>query len=64
MTYIGHVHTAGNPGRDELDDTQEINYRPIMRALLDIGYQRLRGQEFIPRARNPWAHETVRLCDV
>src|SRR5258708_34803267 len=37
--YIGHVHTAGNPGRGELDDKQEINYPPIMRALLDVGYK-------------------------
>src|SRR5687768_4728181 len=35
---IGHVHTAGVPGRRELDDTQELQYAPIMRALLDIGY--------------------------
>ena len=34
---IGHVHTAGNPGRGELDDTQEINYPPIMRKLVEIG---------------------------
>ncbi|HWE02299.1 MAG TPA: TIM barrel protein [Tepidisphaeraceae bacterium] len=63
--YIGHVHTAGNPGRGELDDKQEINYKPIMEALIDIGYQGYVGQEFIP-TRDPLAglREAVRVCDV
>ncbi len=45
---IGHYHTAGNPGRGELDDTQEINYPPIMRTILETGYQGYVAQEFIP----------------
>jgi hydroxypyruvate isomerase len=49
---IGHVHTAGVPGRGELDDTQEINYRGIMKAIADAGYQGYVGQEFIP-TRDP-----------
>ena len=49
---IGHVHTAGNPGRGELDDRQEIQYAPIMRKLLEIKYTGYVGQEFIP-TRNP-----------
>ena len=63
--YIGHVHTAGNPGRAELDDRQEINYPPIMRALVEIGYKGYVGQEFIP-TRDPLAglREAVALCDV
>jgi hydroxypyruvate isomerase len=63
--YIGHVHTAGNPGRCELDDTQEINYPPIMRALLEVGYKGFVGQEFIP-TRDPMQglREAVALCDV
>ncbi|HWE94363.1 MAG TPA: TIM barrel protein [Tepidisphaeraceae bacterium] len=63
--YIGHVHTAGNPGRGELDDKQEINYPPIMRALLDVGYKGYVGQEFIP-TRDPLTglREAVALCDV
>ncbi|MDR3632398.1 MAG: TIM barrel protein [Isosphaeraceae bacterium] len=63
--YIGHVHTAGNPGRGELDDKQEIAYKPIMEALLEIGYQGFVGQEFIP-TRDPLAglRQAVRLCDV
>ncbi len=62
---IGHVHTAGNPGRGELDDKQEINYPPIMRKLLDVKYAGYVGQEFIP-TRDPSAglREAVRLCDV
>jgi hydroxypyruvate isomerase len=63
--YIGHVHTAGNPGRGELDGKQEISYAPIMRALLEIGYTGYVGQEFIP-TRDPYQglHEAVSLCDV
>jgi hydroxypyruvate isomerase len=62
---IGHIHTAGNPGRAELDDKQEINYPPIMRKLLDIKYAGYVGQEFIP-TRNPveGLRQAVALCDV
>ncbi|MFN4261274.1 MAG: hydroxypyruvate isomerase family protein [Gemmataceae bacterium] len=62
---IGHVHTAGNPGRGELDDTQEINYPPILRKLVETGYTGYVGQEFIP-TRDPLAslRQAVRLCDV
>lgn len=52
-SLIGHYHTAGNPGRGELDDTQEINYPPILRAILDTGYQGFVAQEFIPTWSNP-----------
>jgi hydroxypyruvate isomerase len=63
--HVGHVHTAGNPGRGELDDKQEINYRPIMQALADLKYQGYVGQEFIP-TRDPakGLEEAVALCDV
>lgn len=62
---IGHIHTAGNPGRGELDDTQEIQYRPIMRKLVEIKYAGYVGQEFIP-TRDPLTglREAVKLCDV
>lgn len=62
---INHVHTAGNPGRGELDDSQEINYRPVMEALLKIGYQGYVGHEFIP-TRDPEQGllEAVKWCDV
>jgi hydroxypyruvate isomerase len=62
---IGHVHTAGNPGRGELDDHQEINYSAIMRTLLNIGYKGYVGQEFIPtRDPLPGLVQAVSLCDV
>jgi hydroxypyruvate isomerase len=62
---LGHVHTAGNPGRGELDDTQEINYRPIMKKLLEIKYTGYVGQEFIP-TRKPLdgLRQAMKLCDV
>jgi hydroxypyruvate isomerase len=63
--YIGHVHTAGNPGRGELDDDQEIQYPAVLRALLDAGYEGYVGQEFIPtRDAYTSLREAVRLCDV
>jgi len=63
--HIAHVHTAGNPGRAELNDEQEINYPPVMKALLEIGYKGFVGQEFIPTG-NPLAglQQAVKLCDV
>ena len=63
--YIGHIHTAGNPGRGELDTKQEIYYPAVMQALLDIGYQGYVGQEFIPtRDALEGLKEAVELCDV
>jgi hydroxypyruvate isomerase len=63
--YLGHIHTAGNPGRGELDDRQEIAYKPIMEALVEVGYKGHVGQEFIP-TRDPYAglSQAVSLCDV
>jgi hydroxypyruvate isomerase len=64
--FIGHYHTAGVPGRNELDDSQEINYPPIMRAILETGYQGYVGQEFIPKLPDPLASlaQAAKLCDV
>ena len=63
--YIGHVHTAGCPGRGELDAKQEINYPPIMEALVEVGYKGYVGQEFIPtRDALTGLREAVALCDV
>ncbi|RME91504.1 MAG: hydroxypyruvate isomerase [Verrucomicrobia bacterium] len=63
--YIGHVHTAGNPGRNEIGADQEINYPAVMKALVEVGYQGYVGQEFIP-TRDPMEglREAVSLCDV
>jgi hydroxypyruvate isomerase len=64
--FVGHIHTAGNPGRAELDDQQEINYPPIMRAIAESGYTGFVGHEFIPRAADKVATlaDAVQLCDV
>jgi hydroxypyruvate isomerase len=63
--YIGHYHTAGNPGRRELDEQQEINYRPIMEEIARTGYSGYVGHEFIP-TRDPLEglRQAVALCDV
>lgn len=62
---IAHYHTAGVPGRCELDDAQELNYPAIMQAIVETGYTGYVGHEFIP-TRDPLAGltEAVRLCDV
>jgi hydroxypyruvate isomerase len=63
--WIGHYHTAGVPGRNELDDNQELNYRPIMEAIAGTGYKGFVGQEFIPlRDKAQSLSEAVRICDV
>ena len=63
--WIGHYHVAGVPGRNEIDDTQEINYPPIMREIVATGYSGYVGQEFIP-LRDPIQslREAVQICDV
>ena len=63
--YFGHYHTAGNPGRHELDDRQELNFPAICRAVVDTGFDGYFAQEFIPTA-DPLKSlaEAVRLCDV
>jgi hydroxypyruvate isomerase len=64
--HIGHYHTAGNPGRGELDDKQEINYPPIMRAILETGFEGFVAQEFIPTWPDKIAalDHAVKVCDV
>lgn len=63
---VGHYHTAGNPGRAELDDTQEINYPPILEAILDTGYDGFVAQEFIPTWDDPVLalRQAAQLCDI
>ncbi len=65
--YIGHYHTAGNPGRNEFEpqDEQELNYPPIMRAIKATGFKGFVGQEFLPK-RDPLAslRAAVQLCAV
>jgi len=63
--FIGHYHTGGNPGRNEIDDTQELYYPAIMRAILETGYEGYVAHEFVPK-RDPLTSlaEAVKLCDV
>ncbi|HEX2716621.1 MAG TPA: TIM barrel protein [Gemmatimonadaceae bacterium] len=63
--WIAHYHTAGVPGRHELDETQELQYPAIMRAIKETGFTGYVAQEFIP-VREPMVslREAVRLCDV
>ena len=63
--HIGHFHTGGNPGRHEIDDTQELNYKAIARAIADLGFDGHFAHEFIP-VRDPMTslREAVDLCIV
>ncbi len=64
--YISHYHTAGVPGRNEIDDSQELNYPAIMRAIADTGYKGFVGQEFIPKRADKLASlkQGVQICDI
>lgn len=64
--YIGHYHTGGVPGRNEIDDTQELNYPAIMKAIVATGYRGFVGQEFVPKGSDPLASlkQAIRICDV
>jgi hydroxypyruvate isomerase len=50
IQWIGHFHTGGNPGRHEIDDTQELNYRFVAKAIADTGYTGYVGHEYSPAA--------------
>lgn len=64
--YIGHYHTAGNPGRCELDENQEINYPAIVKAIIETGYNDFIAQEFIPTWQDPILalRHSAMVCDV
>jgi hydroxypyruvate isomerase len=64
--YIAHYHTGGVPGRHEIDETQELNYKPIMEAILKTGFKGHVAQEFIPARSNALAslRQGVDICDV
>ncbi|MBX2914063.1 MAG: TIM barrel protein [Cyclobacteriaceae bacterium] len=64
--YIGHYHTGGVPGRNEIDDTQELYYPAIMKAIVETGYTGFVGQEFIPKRPDKLASlkQGVGICDV
>jgi hydroxypyruvate isomerase len=64
--WIGHYHTGGNPGRGEIDDSQELNYVAITRAVIKTGFTGYYAHEFIPKRPDPLKslREAVALCDV
>jgi hydroxypyruvate isomerase len=63
--HIAHYHTGGNPGRHEIDDTQELTYPAIVKAIIDTGYDGFFGQEYIP-TRDPLASlaQGFNICNV
>lgn len=65
-TFIGHYHTAGVPGRHEIDDTQELFYPAIMRTIVETGFTDFVAQEFIPTAKDKLVSlkKAVEICDV
>ena len=64
--FFGHYHTAGVPGRHEIDENQELFYPAIMRAIVATGFQGYVAQEFIPTKENPLEslREAIQICDV
>lgn len=67
--YLGHFHTGGVPGRHIIDDSQELFYPAIMKAIIDLGYQGYVAQEFIPTAKEndqklAQLQKGVMICDV
>ncbi|MDR9767316.1 TIM barrel protein [Shewanella baltica] len=67
--YFGHYHTAGVPGRHEIDESQELNYTAIAKAIRDIGFTGYLAQEFVPTQKTKEGRaqslaQAVRICDV
>jgi hydroxypyruvate isomerase len=64
IAFIGHFHTGGVPGRGEIDETQELNYRAIAKAIADVGYKGFVAQEFMP-TRDPLTslRQAIEICD-
>ena len=66
IQWIGHFHTGGVPGRHEIDDTQELNYHAIARAIADLGYPGYLAHEFMPTHPDPYTSlaDAFRICTV
>ncbi|SEP33687.1 hydroxypyruvate isomerase family protein [Mucilaginibacter sp. AW1-7] len=64
--YINHYHTGGVPGRNEIDETQELYYPAIMKAIVETGHKGFVAQEFIPKQKDKVAslRKAVHICDV
>jgi hydroxypyruvate isomerase len=66
VKYFGHYHTGGVPGRHEIDETQELYYPAVMKAIVETGYKGYVAQEFIPAASDKVASlkKAIEICDV
>ncbi len=62
--WIGHFHTGGNPGRHEIDDTQELNYRFVMKAIADLGFTGFVTHEYSPTQGNDPIKELVKAIEI
>lgn len=64
--HFGHYHTGGVPGRNEIDESQELYYPAIMKAVLEVGHKGYVAQEFIPAKKDKIAslREAIKICDV
>lgn len=64
--FFSHIHTGGNPGRAEIDETQELYYPAIMKAIVATGYKGFVGQEFVPKQADKIAslEKCILICDV
>jgi hydroxypyruvate isomerase len=64
--FIGHYHTAGVPGRHEIDESQELFYPAIMRAILATGFKNYVAQEFIPAKQDKLEslRKAIQICDI
>ena len=65
IQYLGHFHTAGNPGRHQFDDTQEMNYQGICKGIADTGYQGYLSHEYTP-TKDPLGtlYQMMSICEV
>jgi hydroxypyruvate isomerase len=66
IDFIGHFHTGGNPGRHELDNAQEVNWRAVAKAIADTGYQGFLSHEFVPAQTPPiqGLQQAFEICSV
>lgn len=66
IAFIGHFHTGGNPGRNEIDDSQEVNWHAVAKAIADTGYQGFLSHEFVPAKTPPirGLEQAFEICTV
>jgi hydroxypyruvate isomerase len=66
IAFFGHFHTGGNPGRHEIDDTQEVNWHAVARAVADLNFQGFFAHEFIPVNTPPIKslEQAYQICNV